>query len=179
VGLVVSSDFSLDLDDLNNSQSITQRIGETFYPNGVEVYKNTTQSVDDTSGRSLTSADPVKILQGDGIYRNPGFAINGYIQNVQSSLHGIIAMAGDIDDSIKIPDPNADPNDPEKKFLSGADARQHILKDSFLLTGYAPGGFATTMQDLIASKTGTDMITAEGSAANNSTTATVTTDQRN
>lgn len=172
----MSSDFSLDLNDLSNSQSITQRIGETFYPNGVEVYKNTTQSVDDTSGRSLTSADPVKILQGDGIYRNPGFAVNGYIQNVQSSMHGIIAMAGDIDDSVKI----LDPNDPEQtKFLSGADARQQILKDSFLSTGYAPGGFATTMQDLIASKTGTDTITAEGSAANGSTTATVTTDQRN
>lgn len=174
----VSSDINFDLTDLNNSQSAAQKIGDTFYPNGVEVYTNTTQSVGDNSGRTLTSADPIKVLQGDGIYRNPAFAINGYIQNVQSSMHGIISMAGDIDDTFKV----VDPNDPDGKVVDGAAARQiiqqEIARNSLLTTGYAPSGFESRMQDLIASKTATDSITNEGALNNNSSTGSVTNDQR-
>lgn len=172
----MSSDINFNINDLTDSQSAAQKIGETFYPDGREVYKNTTQSMDDTSGKTLTSADPVKILQGDGIYRNPAFAINGYIQNVQSAMHGIIATAGDIDDNVKI----LDPSDPSgTTFLTGASARQEIAKQSLLTTGYAPGGFEATMQDLINSNSATDSTSSGKAGVSNSTTGQITTDQRN
>jgi len=172
----MSSDINFNINDLTDSQSAAQKIGETFYPDGREVYTNTTQSTDDISGRTLTSADPVKILQGDGIYRNPAFAINGYIQNVQSAMHGIIATAGDIDDNVKI----LDPSDPSgTTFLTGASARQEIAKQSLLTTGYAPGGFESTMQDLINSNSATDSSSSGKAGVSNSTTGQITTDQRN
>ena len=83
----MSSDINLNVEDLNNSQSSVTKISETFYPDGKPTYTNTTQSKEDLTGRSLTSSDPLKVLQGEGIYRNPAFAINGYMQNVQSSMH--------------------------------------------------------------------------------------------
>ena len=142
----MSSDISFSTDDLNDSKSAAMKMTDSFYPNGKVVYTNTTQSREDTTSKTLTSADPVKILQGDGIYRNPAFSINGYIQNVQSSMHGVLHMAGDIDDDVKVVDP-ADPS----KYLTGAGARQEIAKQSLLSTGYAPGGFESTVQAMTAS----------------------------
>jgi hypothetical protein len=159
----MSSDISFSTDDLNDSKSAAMKMSESFYPNGKVVYTNTTQSREDTSSRTLGSADPVKVLQGDGIYRNPAFALNGYIQNVQSSMHGVLAMAGDIDDNMKI----TDPNDPTK-VLSGADARQEIAKQSILSTGYAPGGFESTLQAMTSSAG------EEGSGTTNSSHGNVT-----
>lgn len=165
----MSSDINLNVEDLNNSQSSVTKISETFYPDGKPTYTNTTQSREDLTGRSLTSSDPLKVLQGEGIYRNPAFAINGYMQNVQSSMHGIIAMAGDIDDDVKIADPN-DPNG--NTYLTGAAARQEIAKQSLMTTGYAPGGFSSVMDGLVTSKSATDSGSAAGGT--NSSTDTVT-----
>ena len=165
----MSSDINLNVEDLNNSQSSVTKISETFYPDGKPTYTNTTQSKEDLTGRSLTSSDPLKVLQGEGIYRNPAFAINGYMQNVQSSMHGIIAMAGDIDNDVKIADPN-DPNG--NTYLTGAAARQEIAKQSLMTTGYAPGGFSSAMDAVVNSKSATDSGTAAGGT--NSSTGTVT-----
>ena len=165
----MSGDINLNVDDLNNSQSSATKISETFYPNGKPTYTNTTQSREDLTGKTLTSSDPLKVIQGEGIYRNPAFAINGYIQNVQSSLHGIISMAGDIDDNVKIIDPN---NPDANTYLTGADARQEIAKQSLMTTGYAPGGFSSAMDAVINSKSATDSGTAAGGT--NSSTGTVT-----
>lgn len=144
----MSGDINFSVDDLNDSQSSATKMSETFYPNGKPTYTNTTQSREDLTGKTLTSADPLKVLQGEGIYRNPAFSINGYMQNVQSSMHGIIAMAGDIDDSVKI----ADPNDPSgTKYITGAAARQEIAKQSLMTTGYAPGGFNSVMNSILGS----------------------------
>jgi hypothetical protein len=148
----MSSDINFSTDDLNDSKSAAMKMTDSFYPNGKVVYTNTTQSREDTTSRTLTSADPVKILQGDGIYRNPAFSINGYIQNVQSSMHGVLATAGDIDDDVKIADPlNYDNAEKDKRYLTGAAARQEIAKQSLLSTGYAPGGFESTVQAMTAS----------------------------
>jgi hypothetical protein len=165
----MSGDINLNVDDLNNSQSSATKISETFYPNGKPTYTNTTQSREDLTGKTLTSSDPFKVIQGEGIYRNPAFAINGYIQNVQSSLHGIISMAGDIDDNVKIIDPN---NPDANTYLTGADARQEIAKQSLMTTGYAPGGFSSAMDAVINSKSATDSGSAAGGT--NSSTGTVT-----
>jgi hypothetical protein len=165
----MSGDINLNVDDLNNSQSSATKISETFYPNGKPTYTNTTQSREDLTGKTLTSSDPLKVIQGEGIYRNPAFAINGYIQNVQSSLHGIISMAGDIDDNVKIIDPN---NPDANTYLTGADARQEIAKQSLMTTGYAPGGFSSAMDAVINSKSATDSGSAAGGT--NSSTGTVT-----
>ena len=147
----MSSDLNFTVEDLTDSKSAAQKMTDSFYPNGKAVYTNTTQSTEDNPSRSLTSADPIRVLQGDGIYRNPAFAVNGYIQNVKSSMHSIIGVASDIDDSVKIPDP-ADPT----KTLSGAAARQEIAKQSLLTTGYAPGGFESTVKAMVGSSSMTD-----------------------
>lgn len=156
----MSSDLNLDIDDLTDSKSATQKMTDSFYPNGKVVYTNTTQSREDNPNRTLTSADPIRVLQGDGIYRNPAFAVNGYIQNVQSSMHGIIAASSDIDDSVKIPDPE-NPG----SFLTGAAARQEIAKQSLLSTGYAPGGFESTIKAMVGAST----LTGAGSSGGDST----------
>ncbi|MEY4334798.1 MAG: hypothetical protein RLZZ196_3548 [Bacteroidota bacterium] len=154
----MSGDINFNVADLNDSQSSAAKMSETFYPDGKPTYNNTTQSQEDLTGKTLTSADPLKVIQGEGIYRNPAFAMNGYMQNVQSSMHGIIAAAGDIDDDVKVPDPN-DPNG--TTYLTGSAARQEIAKQSILSTGYAPGGFSSAMDALVSSKSATD----SGSAA--------------
>ena len=168
----MSGDINLSVDDLSNSQSSATKISETFYPDGKQTYTNTTQSREDLTGKTLTSSDPLKVLQGEGIYRNPAFAMSGYIQNVQSSMHGIISMAGDIDDNVKI----VDPNDPSgTKYLTGADARQEIAKQSLMTTGYAPGGFSSAMDSIVNSKSSTDSGTAGAPGSGTSpSSATVT-----
>lgn len=58
---------------------------------------------------------------------------------------GIIAAQADIDDNVKI----LDPNDPYgKNVLTGAAARAEIMKNSILNTGYAPSGFDTALKAL-------------------------------
>ena len=164
----MSSDINFDIDDLTDSKSAAQKMTDSFYPNGKAVYTNTTQSREDNPSRSLTSADPIRVLQGDGIYRNPAFAVNGYIQNVQSSMHGIIAASSDIDDNVKIPDPE-NPG----SFLTGASARQEIAKQSLLSTGYAPGGFESTIKAMVGGTTATGAGSSGGD-----TTGTVTDSSR-
>lgn len=160
----MSSDISFNTDDLADSKSAAAKMSESFYPNGKTVYTHTSQSKEENVNRTLGSADPVKILQGDGIYRNPAFAINGYIQNVQSSMHGVLAMAGDIDENVKI----ADPNNPNGEPLTGAAARQEIAKQSLLSTGYAPGGFESTLQAMTSS-----VGSVAGAGSSSDTTGTV------
>lgn len=161
----MSSDISFNTDDLSDSKSAAAKMSESFYPNGKTVYTHTSQSKEENINRTLGAADPVKILQGDGIYRNPAFAINGYIQNVQSSMHGVLAMAGDIDDNIKI----ADPANPNGEPLTGAAARQEIAKQSLMTTGYAPGGFESTVQAMVSS-----VGSVSGAGSSSETTGTVT-----
>lgn len=50
---------------------------------------------------------------------------------------GIIAAQAEIDDNVKILDPN-DPNG--KNVLTGAAARNEIIKNSMLYTGFGPTG---------------------------------------
>jgi hypothetical protein len=139
------SDFPINIEDLTSSKSITDKIASSFYPNGEMVIKGTSLSQQPYQDRTLRSADPIKLLQGDGIYRNPAYAVNAYAQSTQSALHGIIASQADIDDNVKILDPN-DPN--EKNVLTGAAARMEIAKNSMLYTGYAPTGFDVALKAL-------------------------------
>lgn len=139
------ADFELDASDLASTGSLVEKIGEHYYPNGEVVVKNTTMSKLPMEDRTLRSADPVKILQGDGIYRNPAFVLSAYSQTTQSALHGILAAQSDIDDNVKI----ADPNDPSgKNVLTGSAARQEIMKQSIMTSGLAPSGFEATIRAL-------------------------------
>ena len=137
------ADFEFDASDLFSTQSIVNKVGSQFYPNGEVVIKNTTMSRLPMQDRTLRSADPAKILQGDGLFRNPAFATAAYAQSTQSALHGILAAQADIDDEVKI----ADPDDPtNSKYLTGAAARSEIMKQSIMTTGLAPGGFEATIR---------------------------------
>jgi hypothetical protein len=138
------SDTGINSSDLSSTASIANKIGESFYPNGEVVITGTTMSRQPYEDRSLRSADPVKIIQGDGLYRNPAFAINAYAQSTQSAMHGIVASMSDLNDDIKI----ADPNDPRGTPLTGAAAKMEIAKNSMLVTGYAPSGFSESIRAL-------------------------------
>jgi hypothetical protein len=138
------SDTGINSSDLSSTASIANKISESFYPNGEVVITGTTMSRQPYEDRSLRSADPVKLIQGDGLYRNPAFAINAYAQSTQSAMHGIVASMSDLNDDIKI----ADPNDPRGTPLTGAAAKMEIAKNSMLVTGYAPGGFSESIKAL-------------------------------
>jgi hypothetical protein len=138
------SDTGINSSDLGSTASIANKIGESFYPNGEVVITGTTMSRQPYEDRSLRSADPVKLIQGDGLYRNPAFAINAYAQSTQSAMHGIVASMSDLNDDIKI----ADPNDPRGTPLTGAAAKMEIAKNSMLVTGYAPSGFSESIRAL-------------------------------
>ena len=138
------SDTNINPSDLNSTQGLTDRLSNLYYPNGEMVIKNTSMSQLPYEDRTLRSSDPVKILQGDGIYRNPAFALNSYTQSTQSAMHGIIASMADINDDIKI----TDPNDPNGAPLTGAAAKMEIAKQTILNTGIAPSGFEGTMRAL-------------------------------
>ena len=138
------SDSGINSTDLSSTASIANSIGESFYPNGQVILTGTTMSRQPYEDRSLRSADPVKILQGDSLYRNPAFAINAYAQSTQSAMHGIIASMSDINDDVKI----ADPNDPRGAPLTGAAAKMEIAKNSMLVTNNAPSGFSDSIKAL-------------------------------
>jgi hypothetical protein len=138
------SDTGINSSDLFSTASIANKISESFYPNGEVVITGTTMSKQPYEDRGLRSADPIKLIQGDGLYRNPAFAINAYAQSTQSAMHGIIASMSDINDDIKI----SDSNDPRGTPLTGAAAKMEIAKNSMLTTGYAPSGFSESIKAL-------------------------------
>lgn len=159
------ADFEFDTSDLLSTQSIVDKVGSQFYPNGEVVIKNTTMSRLPMQDRTLRSADPAKILQGDGLFRNPAFATAAYAQSTQSALHGILAAQADIDDEVKI----ADPDDPtNSKYLTGAAARSEIMKQSIMTTGLAPGGFEATIKAMNATAiNSTTLNTGSGGSVGN------------
>jgi len=158
----MSSDFNINVNDLSDSQSITSRIKESFYPDNTQVIKGTSQSQSGEYGRSLMARDPSKVLQGDGLYRNPAFAMAGYEQNVQSSLHAVLAMGADVGDTVKV----ADPDNPGGPALTGTQARLEIARKSVMSTGFGARGFDDANASFTASGsspiTGTDPSTAGG-----------------
>ena len=138
------SDTGINSSDLSSTASIANKISESFYPNGEVVITGTTMSQQPYQDRTLRSADPIKLIQGDGLYRDPAFAINAYAQSTQSAMHGIIASMSDLGDDVKI----SDPNDPRGTPLTGAAAKMEIAKNSMLTTGYAPSGFSESIKAL-------------------------------
>lgn len=158
----MASDFDFNVNDLTDNKTITSKIKSSFYPENQQVIKNTSASVDGEVGRTLMSRDPIKIVQGDGIFRNPAFALAGYEQSTKSSLHTIIAMGADFDDEVSV----VDPDDPTKS-LKGSQARMEIAKNSVVSTGFAPGGFERAVKAFVSDKT---MPATSGSGTASSTT---------
>lgn len=172
----MASDFNFNLNDLSDAKSITSKIKSSFYPENQQIIKNTSASVEGEVGRSLMSRDPAKIIQGDGVFRNPAFALAGYEQNTKSAMHTIISMGADIDDQTSV----ADPDDPTKT-LKGSQARMEIARKSIMSTGFAPGGFERSMNAFVASKVssatagGGTTAGAGGGSGSSTGTGTVTT----
>lgn len=143
------ADFEISIDDLTNSQTAISAIKNSYYPNNQQVIKSTSYSEDpENYGRNLMSRDPVKVLQGDALYRNPAFALAGYEQNARSTMHTILSMGSDIDDSVQIVDP-----EDSSKYLTGAQARMEIARKSLMTTGFAPGGFEGAMNAFSSTNT--------------------------
>jgi len=171
--LLPSGHFNFNLDDLADGKSITSKIKSSFYPENQQLIKGTSASMDGEVGRTLMSRDPVKIIQGDGIFRNPAFPVAGYEQNTKSAMHTILSMGADIDDQTQVPDPD-DPT----KTLKGSQARMEIARKSVMSTGFAPGGFDQAVKAFIAPSispaTGGSSTTG-GTGGTSSGTGTVTT----
>ena len=143
----MASDFNFNLQDLSDGKSIVSKMKSSFYPENQQVIKKTSYAMDGEVGRSLMSRDPAKIIQGDGVFRNPAFAIAGYEQNTKSAMHTVISMGADFDDETSV----VDPDDPTKT-LKGSQARMEIARKSVMSTGFSPGGFEKSMNAFVASK---------------------------
>jgi hypothetical protein len=144
------ADFNVNVDDLGNSQSITAMVKRSFYPENQQIVKNTSYSQDDNYDRTLMTRDVVKVMQGDGIYRNPAFPLAGYENNTKAALHTVLAMGSDIDETVAV----ADPDDPKNEArLTGAQARLEIARKSIMTTGFAPGGFDQAVESFVSSAT--------------------------
>lgn len=170
----MASDFNFNLQDLADGKSIVSKMKSSFYPENQQVVKGTSASMDGELGRSLMSRDPAKIIQGDGVFRNPAFALAGYEQNTKSAMHTILSMGADFDDETTV----VDPDDPTKT-LKGSQARMEIARKSVMSTGFAPGGFEKSMNTFVASKvssfTGGDSAAGATTGAAGTGTGTVTT----
>jgi len=143
----MASDFSFNLEDLSDGKSIVSKMKSSFYPENQQVVKGTSYAMEGEVGRSLMSRDPAKIIQGDGVFRNPAFALAGYEQNTKSAMHTVISMGADFDDETTV----IDPDDPTKT-LKGSQARMEIARKSVMSTGFAPDGFEKSMNAFVASK---------------------------
>jgi hypothetical protein len=139
------ADFELNVDDLTDSKTITSALKQSFYPQDQQVIQKTSHSESGNYDRTLMSRDVNKVLQGDALYRNPAFALAGYEQNTQATMHTILSMGSDLD-SVEI----ADPDDPEGGKISGAQARLEIARRSVMSTGFAPPGFESSMQAFVS-----------------------------
>ena len=170
----MASDFNFNLEDLSDGKSIVSKMKSSFYPENQQVIKKTSYAMDGEVGRSLMSRDPAKIIQGDGVFRNPAFAIAGYEQNTKSAMHTVISMGADFDDETSV----VDPDDPTKT-LKGSQARMEIARKSVMSTGFSPGGFEKSMNAFVASKvsvsTGGDSAAGATTGAAGTGTGAVTT----
>jgi hypothetical protein len=170
----MASDFNFNLEDLSDGKSVVSKMKSSFYPENQQVVKGTSASMDGEVGRSLMSRDPAKIIQGDGVFRNPAFALAGYEQNTKSAMHTILSMGADLDDETTV----VDPDDPTKT-LKGSQARMEIARKSVMSTGFAPGGFETSLKTFVATKvstsTGGDSAAGATTGAAGTGTGTVTT----
>lgn len=65
-------EFKLNIDDFNNSQSFTSKIGEGFNPNGSPSL-TTSASKDKYVNQSLTSRDVIDIMAGRSIVKKSSY----------------------------------------------------------------------------------------------------------
>jgi hypothetical protein len=157
------SDFQPNIDDLSDSKSITSLVKDSFYPDNQQIVKNTSFSEENNFDRTLMSRDVMRVMQGDGLHRNPAFSLAGYEQNTKSTMHTILSMGADIDESVSI----ADPDDPTgESKLTGSQARIEIARKSVMTTGFAPTGFESAMQSFISSAT-SDVVTGTTGQSDN------------
>jgi hypothetical protein len=101
--------MKLNLDDLSDSSSITQKVAENFYPTGQPLKTSYSQDPNAAS-RTLTQRDLQSILGGDALYRSPNFALQVSQKNTESSISAILAANPGTDAAgkgISISDPNS------------------------------------------------------------------------
>ena len=162
------ADFEINLDDLTDSKTVTSAMKQSFYPQDQQIIQNTSYSQSGNYDRTLMSRDINKVLQGDALYRNPAFALAGYEQNTKAAMHTILSMGSDLD-NVSI----ADPDDPEGERISGSQARMEIARRSIMSSGFAPEGFASTMQAFISAST-SDPINDSPSGASQTSSGNIT-----
>lgn len=103
------ADLKLNIDDLVDSSSLTQKVADGFYPTG-EPLKTSYSQDPNAASRTLTQRDLQSILGGDALYRSPNFALQISQKNTESSISAILASNPGTDSAgkgIAISDPNS------------------------------------------------------------------------
>ena len=112
--------MKLNLDDLSDSSSLTQKVADNFYPTG-EPLKTSYSQDPNAASRTLTQRDLQSILGGDALYRSPNFGLQVSQKNTESSISAILAanLTTDATKELKISDPNSqNPNAQLKRINS-------------------------------------------------------------
>lgn len=102
------SDFKFNIEDLNDTASITRKISDSFYPAG-KIYKTSLSQTGDLT-RTLTQRDLQAVLGGDAIYRNPTYVTQLNGQMINSTITGILSAIPETDavNALVIPNPDTE-----------------------------------------------------------------------
>ena len=115
------SEMKLNLDDLSDSSSITEKVAQNFYPTG-EPLKTSYSQDPNAASRTLTQRDLQSILGGDALYRSPNFGLQISQKNTESSISAILAANPGTDadgKGIVISDPNSQNPNAQLKRING------------------------------------------------------------
>lgn len=146
------SDFGFDITDLNNSGSITQKIGEGFNPDGRPSLSTTaSREQDKYSSQTLTSRDVTDIMAGGALTRNPAALLDASSKFVKSSLHSILAVGAQAE-GFQIDNPDFQGNKGESPTLTGHDAYLKAVSGSLMGTGFAPSGTQNPLLEALSGK---------------------------
>jgi len=149
------SDFGFTINDLDNSESITNKIGSGYNPDGAaSLVTSASTSKEKYGNQTLTSRNLTDIMSGGALTRNPAAVIDSSSKFVQSSLHSVLATGAQAasNGSFKISNPDwQGPNSGEPETLEGNAAYLRTVAESLVGTGLAPG---QTMNPLLESLNG-------------------------
>lgn len=131
------SDFGFDINSLNDSASLSNKISEGHNPEGGPSLV-TSASKDKYSNQTLTSRNLTDIMAGGALNRNPAAVADASSKFVKSSLDTILAIGAQAGDDFQIENPDYQGNEGESKVLKGHEAYLKAVSGSIMGTGFAP-----------------------------------------
>lgn len=147
------SDFGFDINSLNDSASLTNKISEGHNPEGGASLV-TTASKDKYSNQPLTSRNLMDIMSGGALTRNPAAVADASSKFVKSSLDTILAVGVQAGDDFQIanPDYQEGVKDSPDATLKGHAAYLKAVSGSLMGTGYVPTGTVSPLIEAMDGK---------------------------